>query len=234
MNISPESDASRGPRRRYDNSRRAAAARATKRRIVDAAGACFADNGFDGTSVRAIADRAEASPETIYATFGTKVALLQAWIDQAITGDDEQVAMRDREIITSLFTRNDIGELLHEFVRIGREINERVAMPIQVIRAAAWSNPELAALLAENERRRQDDFADAVERLNLRTPLPGGLSTERAAQLVAALCSADLYRSLVLESGWTSEEYETQLARLLASTLELAPTNSSASRRRDD
>lgn len=195
---------------------------------------CFGENGFDGTSVSAIADRADTSPETIYATFGTKVALLQAWIDQAITGDDEQVALRDREIVTSMFARDDIGELLQEFARIGREINERVAVPIQVIRAAAWSNPELAALLAENEQRRQDDFVDAIERLNLRTPLPDGLRVDRAAQLAAALCSADLYRLLVLESAWTAEEYETQLARLIASTLGLAPTDSSASRRRDD
>ncbi len=209
-------------RRRYDNSRRAAAARETRRRIVDAAAACFAETGFDATSIRAIADRAATSPETIYAAFGTKVALLQAWIDQAVTGDDEEVALRDREMITSIFDGGDIEEVLRRFVRIGRAINDRVTVPIQVARAAAWSSPELAALLAENERRRLEDFASAVRQLSGDRPLPDGLSIEHAADLVAVLCSVDLYRSLVLEAGWTSQEYEAQLARLVASTLGLS------------
>jgi AcrR family transcriptional regulator len=222
VNGSREPGAESNQRRRYDNSRRAAAARETRRRILDAAAACFSETGFDATSVRAIADRAATSPETIYAVFGTKVALLQAWIDQAITGDDEQVALRDREIITSLFESDDIDDLLGEFVRLGRTINERVAVPIQVARAAAWSSPELATLLAENERRRQDDFATAVERLNVVTSLPDGLSRDRAAQLIAALCSVDLYRSLVVEAGWTAHEYEARILHLVASTLGLA------------
>jgi hypothetical protein len=52
--------------------------------------------------------------------------------------------------------------------------------------------------------------------------LAGGLSIERAAELIAALCSVDLYRSLVVEAGWTSQEYEAQLTRLVASTLGLS------------
>jgi hypothetical protein len=99
-------------------------------------------------------------------------------------------------------------------------------VPIQVARAAAWSSSELAALLAENERRRQADFATAVEKLDLVTPLPSGLSIDRAAQLVAALCSVDLYRSLVVEAGWTAQEYETHILHLIASALGLASPDS--------
>lgn len=209
------------PRRSYDNSRRAAAARETRRRIVESAASCFAESGFDATSVREVADRAKTSPETIYSAFGTKLALLQAWIDQAVTGDDEAIALRDREAITSLFD-DDIDELLRRFAHVGRLINERVAVPIQVARAAAWSSPEMAALLAENERRRHDDFASAVEELNVATTLPSGVSAGRAAELVAALCSVDMYRALVLEAGWTSEDYEAQIVQLVASSLGLA------------
>jgi hypothetical protein len=114
--------------RRYDNRRRVEAARATRRRIVEAAATCFAEKGFDATSVRAIAERAATSPETIYTHFGSKIGVLQAWIDRAVTGDDDDTALRD------------------------------------------------------------------------------------------------LYRSLVLEAGWTPEEYEAQVVRLLESALGLSST----------
>jgi AcrR family transcriptional regulator len=218
----PEALGSR-PRRRYDNSRRAGAARETRRRIVEAAAACFAERGWDATSVQAIADRSATSPATIYSNFGSKIGVLQAWIDHAVTGDDLDIALRDRAEISSLFARHDVAAMLREFVRIGRQINERVAAPIQVARAAALSSTELATLLAENERRRQDDFAVALARLAADIALPDGLSIDRAAQLTAALCSVDLYRLLVLEAGWTSAEYEAQIARLLESSLGVGP-----------
>jgi AcrR family transcriptional regulator len=226
MSNHPPAAASRS-RRSYDNSRRAEAARRTRHRIVEAAAACFTEVGFDATSVRSIAARASTSPETIYANFGSKIALLQAWIDRAVTGDDDDIALRDREEIISLFAHGDVDAVLRDFARIGRQINERVAAPIQVARAAAPASAELAALLAENERRRQADFATALAALNLEKPLASGLSIERAAELVAALCSVDLYRSLVVEAGWTAAEYESQVARLVESVLELG-TGSSA------
>ncbi|HSL56359.1 MAG TPA: helix-turn-helix domain-containing protein [Acidimicrobiales bacterium] len=199
---------------------------------MDAAATCFAETGFDATSIRAIAERAGTSPETIYAAFGTKVGVLQAWIDQAVTGDDDEIPLREREAFTALAAPDDVDGALRQFVRSGRKINERVAVPIQVARAAAPSSPELAGLLAENERRRHHDFAAAVEHLTRETQIPGGLSVERAAQLVAALGSVDLYRSLVLEAGWTSTEYDDHLVRLIAAVLGLGPSPGRRSRSR--
>jgi hypothetical protein len=55
----------------------------------------------------------------------------------------------------------------------GRPTRSATATPdIIAPSAAAWSSPELAALIAENERRRQAEFTAAVERPHDVTPLP--------------------------------------------------------------
>ncbi|MGB8505622.1 TetR/AcrR family transcriptional regulator, partial [Mycobacterium sp.] len=70
-------------RRTYDNSRRRADAEGRQRRIVDAATALFVEQGFGGTSIDQIAAAADVSPQTVYATYGSKAAVLSRAIDVA-------------------------------------------------------------------------------------------------------------------------------------------------------
>lgn len=206
--------------RRYDNSRRAAAARATRARIVTAAAECFTEQGFDATTVRSIAERAATSPETVYAAFGTKAAVLQAWIDRAVAGDDHDGPLLTRPDIADLAAAPDPISTLRAFARIGREINARVAVPFEVLRSAAAAIPELAALAAENERRRHADLATFVDHLAARGAIRNGLPRARTIELVAALASVDLYRALVLDAGWSATGYEEQVTRLLAAAID--------------
>ena len=53
----------------------------TRRRITTAALDLFTEHGF-GATITAIAERAGVAPQTIYATFGTKGAILQALLAQ--------------------------------------------------------------------------------------------------------------------------------------------------------
>jgi AcrR family transcriptional regulator len=75
------------PRRTYDNSRRQAAAEARQRRIVEAATTLFVEQGFAATSIDQIAAAADVSPQTVYATYGSKAAVLSQAIDVAVVGD---------------------------------------------------------------------------------------------------------------------------------------------------
>ena len=59
-------------KRPYRSPLREAQAAATRTRILDAALDTFLERGYAGTSVAAIARAAGVSPETVYATFGTK------------------------------------------------------------------------------------------------------------------------------------------------------------------
>ena len=55
---------------------------ALRAHILDSAKACFLENGFERTSMDAVAARAETSKRSLYAHFPTKDALLLAVIDR--------------------------------------------------------------------------------------------------------------------------------------------------------
>jgi len=78
--------------------RRREAALQTRQRILDAATARFVEHGFGGTTIAAIAGDAATAAETVYATFGSKVALLAAVVSAAARasrhGDLEQAGLR--------------------------------------------------------------------------------------------------------------------------------------------
>src|SRR6202451_3831636 len=77
------------PARPYRSALRAAQARATRGRVLQAATVLFARLGYGGATMRAVASQAGVSVPTVEALFGTKARLLKAAIDVAIAGDDE-------------------------------------------------------------------------------------------------------------------------------------------------
>src|SRR6186713_3598 len=75
-------------KRRYDASSRRAAAEATRERICAAAERLFLLNGYARTSIRAVAGEAGVAEATVYLTFSTKSALLNATILRATGAED--------------------------------------------------------------------------------------------------------------------------------------------------
>ncbi|MBA2577261.1 MAG: helix-turn-helix transcriptional regulator, partial [Euzebyaceae bacterium] len=57
--------------------RRADKARATRRRIVDAAGDLLVQHGYAGTTLEAIAEQAGVAVQTVYFHFGNKRTVLK-------------------------------------------------------------------------------------------------------------------------------------------------------------
>jgi AcrR family transcriptional regulator len=71
--------------RTYTLKRRAEAATATRRRIVDATRELYRENGISGTTLTAVADRADVARGTILNHFGTSDGLLEAVMDVIVT-----------------------------------------------------------------------------------------------------------------------------------------------------
>ena len=74
--------------------------RQTRERIVAAAAASFAEEGFDGTTFDHIAERADVARATVFNYFGDKQQLLRAYLDQRRTWlraqlDDEAATEQD-------------------------------------------------------------------------------------------------------------------------------------------
>src|SRR4051812_11859590 len=79
-------------RRRYRSSVRAEQATLTRQRILEAATTLFVERGYASTTIAVVADAADVSPETIYATLGGKRGLLEGVIDAMIPMRPEQDA----------------------------------------------------------------------------------------------------------------------------------------------
>jgi AcrR family transcriptional regulator len=105
-------------KRAYSSDLRTEQARRTRKQIVDAAAVLFAEQGFAGTTVDAIAKAAGVSRKTVFtAVPGGKTELLKLAYDFTLAGDDEPVPMIAREGIQSLIREPDPYRQMRAYAR---------------------------------------------------------------------------------------------------------------------
>ena len=206
-------------KRRYDNSRRQAQARATRLRVIEAAQRMFTEYGYPATTIEAIAEAADVPLPTVYRLFGAKRALLTAVLDTSLGGDDRPVAFADRPAVRAARAEPDPVKMVNAFARIVRELMERSSAIQHVLATAAQVDPEAAELLAEIRRQRYTGQSRIVAALDARGALDPGLDTAEAADIVYAMMSPDVHWILTVERGWRADRYERWIARSLGALL---------------
>src|SRR6478735_4470641 len=87
--------------RTYSSSLRARQAAETRSQVLYAAIECFSEDGYAGTTLAAVAERAGVAVETVYSRFKSKKRLLREAFDVAVAGDAEPVAFVDRHEFAS-------------------------------------------------------------------------------------------------------------------------------------
>jgi AcrR family transcriptional regulator len=202
--------------RRYDASGRRRAAEQRRRRVVERARDLFLERGYAGTTVAAVAEAAGVSVETVYKTFGGKAGLVRAVWGHALEGTGPVPAEERSDAVSS--SAEDPREVIATWARLSAEVGERAAPVLALVRAAAATDPEAAALLAEIDAGRLARMTHNAEALARRGHLRRGLSVRRAAEAMTAL-SASLHDPLVRDLGWSAEEYAGLVERLLAGAL---------------
>ncbi len=80
---------------------------------------------------------------------------------------------------------------------------------------AATADPEIADLRRNLHDRRLKDTRMVAESLSAKQALCSDLTVERATDLLWALGSAEMYRMLAVDRGWSSAQYEQWLASSL-------------------
>jgi AcrR family transcriptional regulator len=88
-----------------------------------------------------------------------------------------------------------------------------------LLAAARAGEPELQPFAATIDRERLAGAAALTSHLAEAGALAPGLSVERARDLIWLHTAPDTYRLLVLERGWTMDEYERWFATSLAAAL---------------
>jgi AcrR family transcriptional regulator len=207
-------------KRPYRSALRAEQARNTRARILDAARALFLAEGYPGTTLDQIGQRAGVATDTVLHAFGSKKALLTAVLDVAVGGDDAAVALLDREDPQAMRREKDQRRQIAMFAKGMTGQLDRVRPMDDILRSAAAVDPEARAL--------HDDIQLRQRRLAMRTvatwiaangPLRDGVDVEHAAAMIWTLTSTDVHRMLRDQCGWDAEQYESWLRDSLLDAL---------------
>jgi AcrR family transcriptional regulator len=214
MNVKQETAQTPGERRPqpYRSPLRAERAADTRRRICTAALALFTEHGFGGTTITVIAERAGVAPQTIYATFGTKAAIVRALLEQM---EDDAGAARWRDRITA---SGDPAAKLEAFAHWSAAM---FATSKAIITAAqgAFGDPAILELRAEGDRHRRQGVTALVDTLAGRGDLAAGLSRQQAVDRAWMLTGVELYLAATDGCGWADTDYARWLTSLLVREL---------------
>lgn len=215
-------------------SKRAARARATRRRIAEAALARFSGHGYPATTMEAIAADAGVAVQTVYFVFHTKAELLVAALTVAGGGPGEPEEVTAREWLAKVAAAPSGPRRLALIVEHGNEIYRRIGPLLPAVQAAASVDPDVATAWQAVVRRRRADMGRAIDDLFVRRgELREGLDPGLALDLLFGLHRAETYLAFTLECGWSMARYKawqfTTLARALLPAADAAAAGSPAS-----
>ncbi|MEU8194590.1 TetR/AcrR family transcriptional regulator [Microbispora amethystogenes] len=190
----------------------------TRRRIVEAAHALFVARGYAGTTFQEVADAAGVSVQSVYFHYGSKSGLLKHVIDVASAGDDEPVALLDRDWFTRLREAGDPMEVVRGWVGASAAILERVA-PVLAVVNAARGDAEMEAQWTSNSEQRRTAHGTFVGILAELHALRPGLTVKTATDITVGLLSPELFLVLTRECGWNTGQWEAWAADQIAHNL---------------
>jgi TetR/AcrR family transcriptional regulator, regulator of autoinduction and epiphytic fitness len=199
--------------RSYRSSRRAAGARRTRRRILEAAGSVFVAAGYSGATIRGIAAQAGVSVPTVELLFGTKARLLKAAIDVAIAGDDEAVPVLDRGWTGAATASTSAEEFLSIVATVIGAAQARSAGLVLAVFEGSLKDPELAELTEQMIQQRAITAGWIVDGLAGKADLRDELTRQDAVDTMWLLMEPAVFQRLVRHRHWTVDRYQNWFAR---------------------
>lgn len=204
-------------KRRYDASGRREQARRNRQAVLKAAERLFFDSGYASTTIAAIASEAGVSVETIYKAFGGKAGLVRALYERGLTGHGPTPAYQRSDEMRAQET--DPRIIMAKWGLLTAEVAS-VVTPIRLLmRAAAATDDDMAALLAESDAERLDRMGHHARFLEERGYLRDGVSLAEATDVLWTCSSVELYELLVLRRGWSLPRFARFLTDLMIAEL---------------
>jgi AcrR family transcriptional regulator len=155
--------------------------------------------------------------QTIYNAVGSKRDLLSRVLDFAAAGERAPVPvpqfMRDQAD-----REPDPRRVIAQLIEFWRGALPRTAPVFRIIREAAATDPEIAALERGRAAQRLRNYRQLAQLLADRGALRPGLAVDGAAAAIFAIGHPETYRTLVLDGDWDDDAW----ASWLQATLEAA------------
>jgi len=184
-------------------------AQQTRDRIADAARDLFATYGYGSTSMSAIAAEAGVADRTVYSAFGAKRDILSyigdRWLVRAEAREKAGVAVGEPVPRKRLMAAAHWLRALYE---AGFDV-------VSILESAADEGDETRSVCrakVEERNRGMDAIIGSLDG-KLRRPTP------EAQAIFRAYAAPGVYRELVVESGWTPDQFEEWVAEALVRQL---------------
>ena len=197
-------------KRRYHAPVRQEQAAQTRRRIAAAAAAEFAEHGWSGTTVAAIAARAQVTPQAVHLAVGGKAALLVRAVEVTVAGATDDEPLADRPAFGDVYAPGiPARRRLEALAAATSDIYGRAARLFLVLAEAAASDPAAAAELAGQASTRR--LADHRRLAGLLAPDASPAQLDLLTDTIWVLAGPAVYVDLVHRRQWPSARYVTWL-----------------------
>jgi AcrR family transcriptional regulator len=181
-------------------------------RIVRAAHELFVRNGYQATTLTAVADAAGVAHRTVYVRFGTKAALLKRVIDVALVGDLAPIDVVSREWYRTATTAPTLEERIAALAKGSARLMASAADVIAVARQAEPAEPLLAAAAHAGRAATRDAIQTFWAYARDDGLLPAGSDLTWLADTTSLLAHAETYLLMRETLQMTPKRYENWLA----------------------
>ncbi|MCS5733459.1 TetR/AcrR family transcriptional regulator [Herbiconiux daphne] len=207
--------------RQYSSPIRQEASAHTRRRIVQAAATLFSRDGYQGTTLPAIAKEAGVSVQSVHLA-GPKSALLMAAFELSLAGDEGTHPLHERPAVAAIMQLPP-AQALPAYVQFLAEANARSAGVDRALSVAAETDVAVAALVADLNQRRHLDIRMAITWCDAHGLLHGDADPDERTETLTWLVSPATYRFFAHERGWSDDHYRAWLGDAIERLVLRAP-----------
>jgi len=196
-------------RRAYHSAVREQQAEITRNKILDAAEKLFAEQGYNETSIAAIAHYAGVAPQTVYASVGSKHGMILGIIHRI---------REDKKLLAKYMKARTTGDtvlLTHELVSIVGEVYSTRNILFDRLFDALAASPDLREKIYLERLAEREALRGFIDLLREWGTLRPELNPEEALDILWTMTAAPVYLHLVKGRHWELEHYKSWLERLL-------------------
>jgi AcrR family transcriptional regulator len=187
-------------------------ARSTRDAILDAAVHLLADRG-SGVTLEHVAEEAGVSRQTVYVHFGSRTGLLIAMVQHM----DESGVLHG--LVQRVFDARTALDALDAVANVHAEYHPMAYPVARVFMASRYEDEAIGAAWDERMASRRKLYHGVVEWLHRDGLLSSHWDIESATDVLWGLTSWQLWEELVVERGWSKDDYLRHLRTMLRMTL---------------
>ncbi|WP_460572114.1 TetR/AcrR family transcriptional regulator [Humibacter soli] len=192
----------------------------TRQRLLEAAAVEFPAHGYAATTVTRLAAAAGVSLQTLYLAWGSKRALLRAYMETALADGASSPEDAAQRFPADMPPR----ERLDELATLVSEIAEHASTGWTLYRDAAAVDPEIADDWNELQLLRHGLFTRIIGAIPDQALAPG-LTRESAIDTAWAIASPESFELLTHRLRYTNHEFTAWMKRTLPAALLAPPTS---------